>query len=276
MSRHRIPFEFNSLRRNSTMKVALVTGASSGIGKAIAMKLLDDGYCVAVTGRSHVTLTEAYESCNPAKVLMLQADSTDLGTYKVIITETIKRFGQLDVLVNNVGGGILGQTIGSVGIADWASMFRLNTESCFFTLQEAVPHLEKTRGVIINFSSILASRPVKGFLPYSASKAAVEMITQSAALELAPKGIRVLCISPATIETNFHQAAGMSAEAAAAYYAASTQTHPIGRIGVPADIAEMVAVLADGTKSGFMTGSVVHIDGGRMLTSAVASQMKLV
>ena len=258
------------------MKVALVTGASSGIGKAIAMKLLDDGYCIAVTGRSHVTLTEAYGASNPAKVLMLQADSTEFRTYKMIVAETVNRFGQLDVLVNTVGGGTLSQTIGSVGQADWASTFRLNTESCFFTLQEAAPHLEKTRGVVINFSCILASRPAKGSLPYSASKAAVEMITQSAALELAPKGIRVLCISPATIETNFHRAAGMSAEAAAAYYAASVQTHPIGRIGAPADIAEMVSVLADGTKSGFMTGSIIHIDGGRMLTSAVASQMKLV
>jgi NAD(P)-dependent dehydrogenase (short-subunit alcohol dehydrogenase family) len=141
----------------------------------------------------------------------------------------------------------------------------------FFTTQAAAAALAQTKGVVINFSSILASRPIAGLGPYSAAKAAVEMITKTTALELAPKGVRVLCISPATIQTSFHTSAGMSAEAAASYYESSKLTHPIGRIGQPHDVAELVAFLADGRRAGFMTGSIIDLDGGRMLTSATAS-----
>jgi NAD(P)-dependent dehydrogenase (short-subunit alcohol dehydrogenase family) len=149
----------------------------------------------------------------------------------------------------------------------------LNATSAFFTSQAALPYLIETRGTIINFSSILASRPVAGLAAYSASKAAVEMLTKSLALELAPKKIRVLCVSPATIQTNFHTSAGMSQETAAKYYEASVSTHPIGRVGVPEDISELVAFLADSKKAGFMTGCVIDVDGGRLLTSAVAANL---
>jgi 3-oxoacyl-[acyl-carrier protein] reductase len=149
----------------------------------------------------------------------------------------------------------------------------LNATSVFFTSQAAMPYLIETRGTIINFSSILASRPVAGLAAYSASKAAVEMLTKSLALELAPKRIRVLCVSPATIRTKFHTSAGMSEETAAKYYEASASTHPIGRVGVPEDVSELVAFLADSSKAGFMTGSVIDVDGGRLLTSAVAASL---
>lgn len=253
------------------MPVALVTGASGGIGRSIAEQFLEAGYSVAVTGRKMEALRSLWGSYGRDKVLMLEADSTNMAECKRIVDETVATFGQLDVLVNNVGGGALGQTIGSVSEEDWAAMFRLNCDSCFFTLQAAVPALQATRGCVINFSSILAHRPVSGFLPYTASKAAVEAITAAAALELAPKGIRVLCISPATIQTHFHEAAGMTASSAAAYYDAAKATHPVGRIGRPEEIATMVLHLV---YAKFMTGSVVHMDGGRMLTSAVATQMK--
>jgi NAD(P)-dependent dehydrogenase (short-subunit alcohol dehydrogenase family) len=105
------------------------------------------------------------------------------------------------------------------------------------------------------------------------AKAAVEMITKSMAIELASKGIRVLCVSPATIQTGFHTSAGMSQEVAAAYYEASVSTHPIGRIGQAEDVAELVSFLADPVKAGFMTGSVINLDGGRLLTSAVAASL---
>ena len=252
------------------MKVALITGASSGIGKSIAFRLLADGYSIAVTGRSLETLKTAYESVDPSRVCLIQADATEFGSYSAVVDETIAAFGSLDVLINNVGGGTFGQTIEKTTLADWNSSFNLNTTSVFFTTQAALPYLVESKGCVVNFSSILASRPVNGLGPYSAAKAAVEMLTKSLALELAPKGIRVLCVSPATIQTSFHTSAGMSQEAAAAYYEASADTHPIGRIGQSEDISELVAFLVDATKAGFMTGSVIHVDGGRLLTSAAA------
>jgi 3-oxoacyl-[acyl-carrier protein] reductase len=146
-------------------------------------------------------------------------------------------------------------------------MMTLNLSSAYFMTQAALKCMAPN-ACIINFSSILASRPVNGLAPYSIAKAGVEMMTKSLALELAPKGIRVLCISPATIQTNFHTGAGMTQDVADKYYENSASTHPIGRIGQPNDISELVVFLADNRKSGFMTGSVINVDGGRMLTSS--------
>jgi NAD(P)-dependent dehydrogenase (short-subunit alcohol dehydrogenase family) len=256
------------------MKVALITGASSGIGKEIALRLLADGYYVAVTGRNMKKLEEAYSSIDAGTTLLIEADATHPESYTKCVEHTIKSFGRLDVLVNNVGGGTFGQTLQATTLADWNASFSLNTTSVFFTTQASLPYLIESKGVVINFSSVLASRPVTGLGPYSASKAAVEMLTKSLALELAPKGIRVLCISPATIQTGFHTAAGMTQEVANAYYTASSGTHPIGRIGQTQDISELVAFLADNSKAGFMTGSVIHVDGGRLLTSSAPALTK--
>lgn len=255
------------------MKVALITGASSGIGKAIAFKLLADGYSVSVTGRSIAKLQDAYNEVDSSLIKLIEADAQTFESYETVVRETIAAFGRLDVLVNNVGGGTLGQKLDTTTLDAWNASFQLNTTSVFFTAQAALPHLIDSKGVIINFSSILAARPVAGLGPYSMAKAAVEMLTKSMALELAPKGIRVLCVSPATIQTGFHTSAGMSQEVADAYYAASVSTHPIGRIGQAEDVAELVAFLTDPVKAGFMTGSVINLDGGRLLTSAVAASL---
>jgi NAD(P)-dependent dehydrogenase (short-subunit alcohol dehydrogenase family) len=256
------------------MKVALVTGASSGIGKAIADRLLEAGYSVAVSGRSIAKLREAYANVAPARIHFIEADASVTDSYTKVVSETVNAFGRLDALVNNVGGGTLGRTLAATTVDAFYSAFQLNTASVFFTTQAALPYLKEARGVVVNFSSILASRPVAGLGPYSAAKAAVEMLTKTAALELAPFGVRVMCVSPATIQTGFHTAAGMSEAAAAAYYDSSKTTHPLGRIGQPDDISGLVAFLLDENQAGFMTGSVIHVDGGRLLTSATATGLQ--
>jgi NAD(P)-dependent dehydrogenase (short-subunit alcohol dehydrogenase family) len=190
--------------------------------------------------------------------------------YQDVIYSVVEVFGYLDLLVNNVGGGKLGETLEKTTLEQWNEMITLNLSSSYFMSQAALKCMVD-KGCIINFSSILASRPVNGFGPYCIAKAGVEMMTKTLALELAPKQIRVLCIAPATIQTNFHTGAGMSQEAADRYYNASCSTHPIGRIGQPNDISELVVFLADNTKAGFMTGSIISVDGGRLLTSQTAN-----
>lgn len=252
------------------MKVALVTAGSGGIGKATVLHLLNNGYHVAVTGRNHAKLVDSYSSVDSKNLCFIETNIEDLESCRNAVEKTVHTFGQLNLLVNNAGGATLHQTFENGSLEEFQNVYTLNVQSVFFMSQYAIPFLIETRGCIINFSSILAHRPMAGLGPYCAAKAAVEMLTQTAALELAKHSVRVLCIAPATIQTEFHVNAGMTVEQAAQYYASSVQTHPIGRVGVPSDISELVLFLADSSKSGFMTGSTIHVDGGRMLTSSSA------
>ena len=249
------------------MKVALVTGGSGGIGKQIVLDLIKNNYNVAITGRSMDKLIESYKDIDKTQLHFVETDVMQIDKYQDVISSVVERFGYIDLLVNNVGGGKFGETIEKTTLEQWNEMITLNMSSTFFMSQAALKCMAPN-ACIINFSSILASKPVNGLGPYSVAKAGVEMMTKSLALELAPKNIRVLCIAPATIQTNFHTGAGMSQEAADKYYENSASTHPIGRIGQPSDISELVVFLADNNKAGFMTGSVISVDGGRMLTSS--------
>jgi NAD(P)-dependent dehydrogenase (short-subunit alcohol dehydrogenase family) len=249
------------------MKTALVTGGSSGIGKEIVLSLLKNNYNVAVTGRSMDKLIDSYKEISNDHLHFIETNVSQIEKYQDVIYSVVERFGYVDLLVNNVGGGKFGETIEKTTIEQWNEMMTLNLSSVYFMTQAALKCIAPD-ACIINFSSILASRPVNGLGPYSIAKAGVEMMTKSLALELAPRNIRVMCIAPATIQTNFHTGAGMTQEAADKYYEDSASTHPIGRIGQPSDISELVVFLSDNIKSGFMTGSVISVDGGRMLTSA--------
>ena len=256
------------------MKVALVTGGSNGIGKEIVLHLLKNDYKVALTGRKFDNLKIWVDQMYEDNILYIEADAMNISLYPEVIAAVNQKLGPIDLLVNNVGGGKFGNTIDKTTLQEWNDMITLNTTSVYFMIQAALQSLIQTKGTIINMSSILGSRPTVGLGPYSAAKAAVEMITKSIALELAAMQIRVLCIAPATIQTNFHTNAGMSEESANIYYNASKFTHPIGRIGKPTDISELVLFLADSNKSGFMTGSIIPVDGGRLLTSS-AAQFKI-
>jgi NAD(P)-dependent dehydrogenase (short-subunit alcohol dehydrogenase family) len=252
------------------MKVALVTAGSGGIGKGIVYKLLDNNYNVAVTGRNYSKLEDVFSNISSNRILFIETDLTSLTSMASAVEQTIEKFGQLNLLVNNAGGATLYQSIECGTEDSFNNAFNLNVKSAFFMSQYAIPYLIETRGSIINFSSVLASRPALGLGPYCASKAAVEMLTQTSALELAPKGVRVMCIAPTATQTEFHVNAGMSEEQADEYYKNCSKTHPLGRVAQVSDITELVLFLADSSKSGFMTGSVVHVDGGRLLTSSSA------
>lgn len=249
----------------------LVTGGSSGLGRAIALRLHAEGADVAFTGRdaSRLEATQRDMRGN-GKSRAIQADHEKTADNDRAIAEAVSALSGLDALVNNAG------IIGFDGALEpKPEAFRRLMETNLFSVYElsiqATPHLVKsaTEGKhpsILNVSSVAGQRPYGNLLGYCTSKAAVDMLTQSMALELAPKGVRVNAIHPGVVITELHKNAGLDEEAYSAFLERSKATHPLGRPGTPEEIAALVAFLVSNEAS-WITGALHAIDGGRAITS---------
>jgi NAD(P)-dependent dehydrogenase (short-subunit alcohol dehydrogenase family) len=249
-------------------RVALVTGATSGIGRATAQRLASEGARVALVGRDAETLAEVARQVGDAggEAAEIRADVTLDGEARRAVEETIERFGGLDVLVN-AAGIITNGTIENTTLEDWDAMMNVNLRSVFQLMQLAVPYLEKRPGNVVNVSSVTGLRAFPGVLAYCVSKAGVDQLTRCAALELAPKGIRVNAVNPGVVVTNIHRRGGMREEAYAAFLEHSKKTHPLGRVGAAEEVAELIFFLAS-DRASWITGATHSIDGGRAQTCA--------
>jgi NAD(P)-dependent dehydrogenase (short-subunit alcohol dehydrogenase family) len=249
-------------------KVVLVTGATSGIGHAVAVKFAEAAAQVVALGRNQAALGEVESAVKNAggEPLTLTVDVTNSEQSQRAIDETISRFGRLDVLVN-AAGHISSGSIENTLLAAWDAMMNVNLRSVFQLMQMAVPHLIKTKGNIVNVSSVTGLRSFPGVLAYCVSKAGVDQLTRCAALELAPKGIRVNAVNPGVVVTEIHKRGGMSEPDYEKFLEHSKTTHPLGRVGEPAEIAELIFYLAS-EKASWITGATYQIDGGRALTCA--------
>jgi NAD(P)-dependent dehydrogenase (short-subunit alcohol dehydrogenase family) len=147
----------------------------------------------------------------------------------------------------------------------WDRMMDINTRAPFRLLRAATPHLADRRGAVVNVSSVAGLRAFPGVLAYAVSKAAVDQLTRCAAVELAPRGIRVNAVNPGVVVTELHRRGGMGEEAYAAFLERARETHPLGRPGQPDEVAELILFLAT-ARSAWMTGETIAIDGGRHLT----------
>ena len=183
-----------------------------------------------------------------------------------IIEDTITKFGRMDALVN-AAGIILNGTIENTTLEDWDAMMNINLRVVFSVMQQCVPHLELTKGSIINVSSVAGIRSFPNVLAYCVSKAAIDQLTRCSALELAPKGIRVNAVNPGVVVTELHKRGGMADEDYERFLENSKKTHPIGRTGTPEEVAELIYFLAS-EKAGWITGATYLIDGGRGQTCA--------
>ncbi len=250
------------------INVAIVTGASSGIGRATAIEFARNGASVIAVGRNEAELGALRNSTKdlPGRIKTTLADVTELTQIDRLIAETIQSFGQIDVLVN-AAGIIKGGNIENTLIDDWDKMMSINLRSVFYLMQKCVPFLEKTKGNIVNVSSVAGLRSFPNVLAYCVSKSAVDQLTRCAALELAPKGIRVNAVNPGVVVTNLHKRGGMSAEEYDKFVANAKNTHPIGRAGEADEVAALIQFLAS-DKAGWITGGTYSIDGGRALTCA--------
>lgn len=246
---------------NATARpVALITGSARRIGATIARSLHAAGFDLALHCRHSQAeldaLIEALETNRAGSTLALQADLADIGSLPGLITDTVRRFGRLDGLINNASG--FGPTpLGSINPAQWDELFASNARAPLFLAQAAATHLAASGGAIVNIADIHGERPLREHTVYCMAKAALLMATRSLALELAPR-VRVNAVSPGAIlwpqDTND----------VAAQKAMLART-PLGRTGTPEEVAEAVRwLLQDAT---YCTGQVLHLDGGRMLDS---------
>ncbi len=249
-------------------KVAIVTGASSGIGRAVAQAFGREHGAVVAVGRDTSALAEVAaairESGGRAETVAVDVTAGDAA--QRVVGAALGAFGGIDVLVN--AAGIIGSGgIETTGDDMWDTMFAINVRAPFRLMREASPHLIARRGAVVNVSSVTGLRAFPGLAAYCASKAAVDQLTRCAALDLASKGVRVNAVNPGVVVTNLHRRSGMSEDQYAKFLERSKETHPLGRAGRPDEIAQLVLFLAS-ERSGWVTGETIAIDGGRHLTCA--------
>lgn len=256
------------MKRDFDKKVVIITGATSGIGRATALRFAMEGANIAAVGRKKEALSEVCDAIKKNKVnaLPVNADVTIESDARRVIAETVSKFGRIDVLVN--AAGILANgTIEDTLLDSWDKMMNINLRSVFNLMQLALPHLEKKKGNIVNVSSVTGLRAFSGVLAYCVSKAGLDQLTRCAALELAPKGIRVNAVNPGVVITNIHRRSGMNESDYEAFLEKSRMTHPLGRAGEPEEVAELILFLASDDAS-WITGATYSIDGGRAQTCA--------
>lgn len=243
-------------------KVVLVTGASSGIGAEAAKTFARNGAKLSLVGRNVENLAKVAKECKTeTEPLQIIADLTNETDVKRIIDETIAKYGQLDVLVNNAGIIATG-TIENTSLEQYDTVMNTNVRSIYQLTMLAVPYLIKSQGNIVNVSSVNGIRSFPGVLAYNISKAALDQLTRCVALEIAPKGVRVNSVNPGVTVTNIHKRGGMSEEAYAKFLEHSRTTHALGRAGTVDEVAEVILFLAS-SKASFMTGASLPVDGGR-------------
>ncbi|CCD67489.1 DeHydrogenases, Short chain [Caenorhabditis elegans] len=258
-------------------KVALVTGSSNGIGRAAALLFAQQGAKVTITGRNAERLEETRQailkSGVPAEnVLAIAADlATDQGQTD-LINGTLQKFGRLDILVNNAGAAV-NDPQGRMGIdqqiEDFDKTFQINMRSVVTLVQKAKEHLIKTKGEIINVSSIGGGPHAQpDMMYYGMSKAALDQFTRSTAITLIQHGVRVNSVSPGGVYTGFGEAMGFppgALEKIMKYFESHKECVPCGHMAQPIEIAQVIAFLADRTMSSYIIGQSIIADGGSSL-----------
>jgi NAD(P)-dependent dehydrogenase (short-subunit alcohol dehydrogenase family) len=249
-------------------KIVLVTGATSGIGKATVRRFAEAGASIAAVGRNETALHALKDEIEGmgAQLLAIRADVSDEAAAGSAVAQTIEHFSGIDVLVN-AAGHISSGTIETTSVAAWDAMLNINLRAIFTLMQEALPTILQRRGNIVNVSSVTGLRAFPGVLAYCVSKAGLDQLTRCAALELAAKGVRVNAVNPGVVVTEIHKRGGMNEEQYEAFLEHSRGTHPLGRVGEAREVAELIFFLAS-DRAAWITGATYSIDGGRAQTCA--------
>lgn len=245
-------------------RVVIITGAASGFGRGIAERFAAEGAAVVLAdvatdnGKATAQAIEA----EGGRSLFVRCDVRRADDVSALVSTAVERFGRLDVYVNNAGVSHRFEPMGEVPEEEFDRVFAINVKSLYLSSKFATPQFIKQRsGCFVNIGSISAKRPRPGIAWYVASKAAVVAASQTMALELAPHGIRVNVVNPVAGDTPFLTAHGQDTPELRQKFISSI---PLGRLAVPADIANAVLFLAS-DESSLITGACLDVDGGRGL-----------
>jgi glucose 1-dehydrogenase len=269
------------MSNDNDVKVAVVTGSSRGIGKAIAKEFAKNGYAVVLNSRDEQDLSRAAQDIakeignNNNVISYIPGDVSQEHVCTSLIEEAVKKFGRLDVLVNNAGISGVPKKINELSTNDWDYVIDVNLKGAFLCTREALKRMiqdnndtssinakKNNNYSIINISSVHESIPQPDAAPYAASKGGMEMLTKNTAMEVADKGIRVNGIAPGAIATDMNKDLLEDEQKKKE----EEQRIPLKRIGQPEEIAKVAIFLASDNAS-YITGTTIYADGGLTLTS---------
>jgi len=242
-------------------KVAIISGGNTGIGQAISLRFAQEGATVIIAARNADTAEETLKQVREigADGQFISCDVTDINQCEAVIQETIAKYGKLDTLVNNAGIIYRNSTVVETSAEDWKHTFDVNVNGTFYLSKFAIPHLEQTKGTVVNMASYVGLIGFAGIPAYCASKGAIIQLTRAMALDHAPAGVRVNCVCPGSVHTEMITSAweqyGNGAEEV------WSSKHPLGRIAQPKEVADAALYLAS-DESSFLTGVALPVDGG--------------